>query len=126
MTTRRVWTASEKRRIVEAAIAPGANVASVARQHGIAQSLLYRWKKLAAAADGPDEGPRFVPLAIEAHTLMRSGPVAAFRPRAPGMPLNSRDGSIEVVLANGRSVRVAADIDTAALMRIVSVLEDTA
>jgi transposase len=43
---RRRWTLDEKLRIVEEASLPGMSVSFVARKHGIAPSLLFRWRKL--------------------------------------------------------------------------------
>jgi len=45
---RRRWTAAEKARMVEASSQPGMNVSYVARQHGVAPNLLFRWRKLMA------------------------------------------------------------------------------
>ena len=45
---RRRWTASEKVRMVEETFAPGMTVSLVARQHGVAQSQLFTWRRLVA------------------------------------------------------------------------------
>jgi transposase len=56
---RRRWTTEQKLRIIEASYAPGESVSSVARRHGVAPNLLYRWRRLMAeggvAAVGSDE-----------------------------------------------------------------------
>lgn len=94
---------------------PGASTSAIARQHGVAQSLLYRWRKdLAAAGHGV---PQFLPVAL---TAPQQPTIAPPLDGPPAMPLAAR---IEIVLANGRSVRVGADVDTAALVRIVTALE---
>ena len=49
-STRREWAAGDKRRILAQAGEPGANISEVARRNGVAQSLLYRWRKDAAIA----------------------------------------------------------------------------
>ena len=46
---RRRWTAAEKVRMVEESSQPGMNVSYVARRHGVAPNLLFRWRKLMAA-----------------------------------------------------------------------------
>ena len=64
---RRRWTTEQKLGIIEASYAPGESVSSVARRHGVAPNLLYRWRRLMAeggvAAVGSDEPvvgtPRF-------------------------------------------------------------------
>jgi len=43
---RRRWTLVEKLRIVEESSRPGMSVSYVARKHGIAPNLLFRWRKL--------------------------------------------------------------------------------
>jgi transposase len=56
---RRRWTTGQKLRIIEASCEPGESVSSVARRHGVAPNLLYRWRRLmaqgGAAAVGSDE-----------------------------------------------------------------------
>ena len=42
---RRRWSAAEKVRLVEEAMQPGGSVSAVARQHGIAPSQLFAWKR---------------------------------------------------------------------------------
>jgi hypothetical protein len=41
----------------------------------------------------------------------------------PALPAPARSGTIEVVLAGGRTLRVGADVDTAALVRVIEALE---
>lgn len=43
---RRRWSLEEKMRIVAEASQPGMSVSYVARKHGIAPNLLFRWRKL--------------------------------------------------------------------------------
>jgi transposase len=64
LSTRRAWSPSEKRAIVSESSTPGASVSAVARRHGVAQSLLYRWRKDAAVGAGT--APAFVPVSIAA------------------------------------------------------------
>jgi transposase len=45
---RRRWTAAEKARMVEESSQPGMSVSYVARRHGVAPNLLFRWRKLMA------------------------------------------------------------------------------
>ena len=42
---RRRWSTAEKVRLVEEAMQPGLSVSYVARQHGVAPSLLFAWKR---------------------------------------------------------------------------------
>ena len=43
---RRRWPLAEKLRIVEESLLPGMSVSLVARKHGVAPNLLFRWRKL--------------------------------------------------------------------------------
>lgn len=43
--TRRRWTREAKARIIAESLAPGANVAEVARRHGIIPQQLYSWRR---------------------------------------------------------------------------------
>jgi transposase len=56
---RRRWTTEQKLRIIDESLEPGATVSTVARRHGVAPNLLYRWRRLmsegGAAAVGSDE-----------------------------------------------------------------------
>lgn len=63
MARRRRWTVEEKLRIVEESLPPGLSVSYVARRHGVAPNLLFRWRKLmregggeAMRTDGPVVG----------------------------------------------------------------------
>jgi transposase len=110
VSTRRIWSQSEKLLIVSEAVAPGASICAVARRHNLSSSLLYRWIK-SFKADEPVQKPAFVPIALA----------------PPAEPSSARtNGMIEVVLANGRILRIGADIDMAVLKRIAAALEDQA
>jgi transposase len=57
---RRRWTSSEKLRIVEETLEESASISVVARRHGVAPNLLYRWRRLmleggAVAVSGDDD-----------------------------------------------------------------------
>jgi transposase len=56
---RRRWSTEQKLRIIEDSYEAGASVSEVARRHGVAANLLFRWRKLladgGAAAVGSDE-----------------------------------------------------------------------
>ena len=110
VSTRRIWSQSEKLLIVSEAVAPGASICAVARRHNLSSSLLYRWIK-SFKADEPVQKPAFVPIALA----------------PPAEPSSARtNGMIEVVLANGRILRISSDIDMAVLKRIAAALEDQA
>ena len=113
-TTRRRWSASERRTILAEADADGAVVSEVARRHGVSASLLFRWRRLrkeAKAYSRPE--PAFVPLTL---------PAPPMPSEAISTPVGD-DGRIEIVLGGGRRIIVGKEGDTTALRRIVDLLE---
>src|SRR5512147_878140 len=64
---RRRWSAAEKLRIVGDLSRPGASVSSVARDHDLNPSLLFKWRRLAregAFGPLPDDRPSVVPIRL--------------------------------------------------------------
>jgi transposase len=98
----------------------GARQASAtARRHGIATSLLFKWRKAYREGHlGAEETPTFMPAVItpEAPASASSGPSPRPDPDGAG-------GRMEIVAASGRRVIVGADVDPAALARVLDVLE---
>lgn len=125
-TTRRSWSRQQKRAIVAEVDVDGATLSQVARRHGIAPSLLFRWRRSLGSVTGRRQAtsgiaastpatPGFVP-------VMLAPPAAAINPPSPAA-LPSRPGAIEVVLEGGRRVHVGADADMGLLVRVVEALE---
>ena len=57
---RRNWSTRDKLEMIGASALPGESVSSVARRHGVAPNLLYRWRRLmteggAVAVDADDQ-----------------------------------------------------------------------
>lgn len=109
--TRRKWTAAERNQIVGETEA--SSVSSVARKHGVAASLVFRWRREAGIVG--KKSPRkpaaaFVPVALPA--LTHAAPVAG-----------ADRGLIEIELAGGRRLRVTGAVETEALRRVIAVLE---
>lgn len=122
---RRYWPAEEKLRIMEEALAPGAVIAAVADRNGVCRSLLYTWLRLArsgqlagiALASPP--GSAFVPVQIE-----EPGPAKPSSPPAHLVaPARRRASIVEIVLGNGRIVKVEDSIDPGALVRLIAALD---
>jgi transposase len=102
----RRWSEEAKRRIVEESSAPGASASAVARRHGLSPAHLFAWRRLYKGA-GEEAGPKFVPLFVS--QTARAGAGA--------------DGSMSIVLRNGRRIVVRGAFDDEALRRLVHVAE---
>lgn len=102
---RRRWSASEKTRIVEESLAPGAVISEVARRHDVHVSLLHHWRRQARVGAVDDPAVKFLPVSVG----QRRSPMAG-------------TGAIEIELEGGVRVRVDASIDEAALGRVLRAL----
>ncbi|WP_188904396.1 IS66-like element accessory protein TnpA [Caldovatus sediminis] len=109
---RRSFSAEEKVRLVAETFQPGETVTTVSRRHGICTSLLHRWRR-AARGEVPSRRaarPRLLPVRLVAPD---AGPTASPPPPVPDIaPV-----PIEVVLRNGRVLRVAVTTGLAAVAR---------
>lgn len=120
-TTRRRWSKEQKRAIVAEIDVDGATLSEVARRHGIHASLLFRWRKdlgLVFAAPSIGAEPTAAPATPRFLPVMLPAP-AAHTPTQD----RAQSDAIEIVLDGGRTVRIGANVDTAALVRIVDALE---
>jgi len=118
---RREYTPDERATVLTEAAHPGARVLLVAQRYGISPSLVYRWRREAAgrpARQAPPRAPRFVPLLVDGGD-MRQG--AVLPPEAPAQDAGT--DRIEVVLRNGRLLRVGAGTDMAVVARLAAALE---
>ena len=99
--------------MVAESLAPGASVSKVAQRCGVNANLLFTWRRRAtrSAASGGLEPLRLLPV-----TVADKGTAAA--PIAPSAPA----GRMEIALVGGERVVVGADVDAAALARVVKAL----
>jgi transposase len=119
---RRRWSKDEKSRIVEETLMPGAVVSEVARRHGVAQSLLFTWRRLARTAE-PARRDDSILLPVEIGAMAAPSGLEAARPsRATTSGRRTRSGVIEIELGFGSRVRVDNNVDADALRRVLSVL----
>jgi transposase len=125
---RRRWPLVEKQRIVAESYGMPRIVSATARRNGLSASQLFTWRRLAkegrlAEADHPTS---FVQAVIGCEPATGSLPllqehIEASENSAPCPSVAS--GRIEIVLVCGRRVLVDNDVDTAALARVLAVLE---
>lgn len=111
---RRQWSNDEKARIVEETLEPGATVADVARRNDVAASVLFTWRRKARASS-TSVAP-FVPVSVAEATNASLVRTPACRSK------RSASGLIEIDLGGGRRLKVDADVDAAALSRVLDVL----
>jgi transposase len=113
---RRRWSSDEKARLVAETLAPGARVSEVARRNEVAPSLLFTWRRQARVRR-PTPEPVFLPVRVTAEP----------RPASPSARSSKRQrkaaGTIAIDLGSGRRLTVGADVDAAALARVLDVLE---
>ena len=145
---RLAWSTQERQRIVEAALAPGASGAEVARVNDLNANLVFKWIRRSregwrdrrlgprrgsqgSAAMGIDESPAFIPVRI------LEAPKAAALPTPVNPPAETaaskarretrqggRRGGMEISLPNGARVAIDADVDAGALLLVLAALGD--
>jgi transposase len=130
---RRRWPAEEKLRIMSEALESGATVAAVANRNGVCRSQLYTWLRL--ARDDRLPGISITPPPLKSFVPARIAPPAqptpadCQPPSSPPVPdtrpvsSRRRTSVVEVVLGNGRTLKVNESIDPAAFARLVAVLD---
>ncbi|MGP0095191.1 MAG: IS66-like element accessory protein TnpA [Xanthobacteraceae bacterium] len=107
---RRSWTRDEKRRIVEESLQEGASIAEVARRHELNANLLFTWRRKMGVEPSEQSGPMpILPVTI--------APGAVAQKHCP-----TAAGQMEIVLAEGNRVLVWADVEAAALSRVLKAL----
>lgn len=125
---RRRWTFADKARIVEESFEKDVSVCAVARRHGIAQGLLFTWRR--QARDGRlgrgDQAPFFVPVvaSLEPPPSVLALTSVAVPDTAPSpRPRRGKTGVIEIDLGGGRRLKVDRDVDAGALRRVLDALD---
>ena len=109
LETRRRRTPAEKQAILSELKRPGAKVSAVARRHGLSANILFRWRREEAAGSSRAAG--------RAEGLM---PVALVASRRTA---KSETGVIEIELSSGQRIRVDGSFDSAALRRVIDILD---
>ncbi|WP_220180967.1 IS66-like element accessory protein TnpA [Paracoccus versutus] len=115
---RRRWDDEEKLGIVLSVGADGATVTQVAQRHDVTRQQIYAWR--------PELKKKGL-LFPTADTLFL--PISTPEPMEPALPEaalaspTAPDPQIELVLANGRCLRFAPDLEPAVLVRLIRVVE---
>jgi transposase len=102
-------TALEKLEIVKETLAFGASVSDIARRHGVRPNLVYLWRQQAqngTLSIARENGTYFTPVAL----IERGNPSTAA-------------AVIELVLCNGRVLRVPDAVTPSRVLQLAEVLE---
>jgi len=111
---RRRWTTTEKLRLVEESLTAGLSVAEFARQRDIHPNLIHAWRHQARTGALPGRS----------ETKARFTPVAIVPGATPATVREARDTAmIEVVLRNGRVLRLCAGVEPGNAARLADALE---
>jgi transposase len=116
---RKSWRLEEKVRLVAEASTGRGAVSAVSRRYGVCRSLLFRWRRQAARGElGGPAAPPAVPPAVSFLPVEVMGvpPKGVSAPRIAG-------AVAEVVLENGRMLRVAEGIAPERLAGLVAALD---
>jgi transposase len=120
---RRSWTLEQKREIVAESLGSELTPTEVARKHAISSGQLYTWRQQLLSMPGPvieRAMPRFAEVDLAPASPGASEParIGGTAPRAPARA----GGMIEIMLPNGVSLRVDAEVDGSALRRVLDAL----
>ncbi|MDT6941776.1 transposase [Brucella pseudogrignonensis] len=106
---RRRWSKAAKLEILAEADQPGVRIGDVARRHDIYPAQIRLWRRVLSPFDAPSSFIRVQLLDEEA--LERS------------LPTEPRRVSIEIVLRNGRGLKVPSDIERKTLASLIACVE---
>jgi hypothetical protein len=101
------WSEATAGPILDAQEKSGKSLIRFSKEHGIDPMRVYRWKRRLRATSAVSTKPCFVPVKI------CSSPKST-----------EASGGLELVLANGRVIRIQGDFDAEVLRRVVSALEE--
>ncbi|MCB1507193.1 MAG: transposase [Hyphomicrobiaceae bacterium] len=123
---RRRWSTEEKLKVLIDALEPGASVSAVADRHGVSRNLVYTWLRLARKGQVPGLSITDKAAAAFAPVQVASDPAISPAHSLPPRPLAAprrRLSIVEIVLTNGRVVKVDEGIEVEVLARIIAVLD---
>jgi transposase len=131
---RRKYSLDFKLKVLQEAMAPGASIAAVALRHNMNTNVVFRWRKLfregrLTGEPGTEKknlpAPVFAPVRVvpDVPALPTSAkPEMVPEPKSP----MKKTGVMAITLPGGFTLRVDADIDEAALRRVLKAVRDLA
>lgn len=124
---RRSWTLEQKREIVAESLGPELTPTEVARKHAISSGLLYTWRRQLLNAPSSmitRSVPRFAEVDLEPSSSNTRAPAPIEEHARPALAAAAGIGGvIEIVLPDGVSLRVDAQVDGGALRRVLDALD---
>ena len=120
---RRAWSADQERLIVSEAMQPVVMPAEVARRWDIGTGLLYPWRRQLLAGEfgePPVPAPFFAQVSLAPAAEPEAAPPNSTPPSSGAGPAMA--GRMEITLPGGAVVCVSADVDGAALQRVLVAL----
>lgn len=129
---RRRWSEDEKARIIEESLRRGAQVADIARRHGVSRGLLYTWRRAARCAPASPvvvPEPAFVPVLLSAPAEPQAAAAAAETTdqdrasRRTAKRRTANGGEIEVVLPGGARLTLRGRVEATALRAVLAALK---
>ncbi|WP_371819201.1 IS66-like element accessory protein TnpA [Roseococcus sp. SDR] len=125
---RRRWTLEQKLSLVEEVSRPGASVAAVADRHGMSRSLLFEWRRhvregTMSGVVRADAAATLVPVRVVEEAQTKETPRPAVAPRRSAERTGKAVAAVEVVLSNGRVLRVSETIAPEVLGRLAAALD---
>jgi len=129
---RRSWTPEQKCQIVAESLGPELTPTQVARKHAISSGQLYTWRReflsVQQGAVMTLAAPRFTQVELTSAPMQPATasptdnqPPAALPP--PPLSPSGSGGRMEIALPGGVILAVNADVDGAALRRVLAVLD---
>jgi transposase len=117
---RRRWSTEQKQAIAAKSFEPGVSSTDVARAYGISSGLLSTWRRALLAAQPTSVGAVAPFARVDIAPPQRIAPPgdAVTQPQ----PEPRRASVIEIVLPNGTTIRVDAQVDPRALRRVIATL----
>ena len=120
---RRRWTTAEKLRIVEECLAAEVPVVEIARRHDVHPNQLHGWRRQARLGllrplDTPAQKCQFVPIAV--------APAQSNVCEQPEATVGTAPPTIELVLRNGRVLRLPENVAPARAAALAEALEGVA
>lgn len=118
---RRAWTREQKRDIVAESLGPDFTPTEVARKYGIGSGLLSTWRQQILSKPGgllTRSVPSFAQVEMTTALPQPEAPLPSPHSTLPPRP----EGLIEIILPDGVSLRVDAQVNTEALRRVLDAL----